>query len=80
MGRIAKRAGSKSPEAPQAAEQTIGQKAAQVRGIAYLSADEYRVFKACALRMGHKPDEQVITTEAGSWMIVRVFNHKITTE
>jgi len=38
------------------------------------------VFKACAQRMGQKPDEQVISTEQGSWTIVRVFNHKLTTE
>jgi len=76
MGRIAKRAGLKSPEQ----EQTLAQKAAQVRGIAYLGPDEYQVFKACAQRMGQKPDEQVISTEQGSWTIVRVFNHKLTTE
>lgn len=76
MGRIAKRAGLKSPEQ----EQTLAQKAAQVRGIAYLSTEEYQVFKACAKRMGQKPDEQVISTEQGNWTIVRVFNHKLTTE
>ena len=77
MGRTAKRAGLKSPEA---IEQTPAMKAALVRGVAYLTSEEYQVFKACALRMGRKPDEQIIPVEGGKWTLVRVFNDKLITE
>lgn len=77
MARTAKHAGSRSPEAT---EQTPAQKAAQIRGVAYLTSEEYQVFKACALRMGRKPDEQIIPVEGGKWTLVRVFNDKLITE